>query len=227
MDKGEEWLAEHICQLVRCRRCPRLVAWREAVKERRPRRYRPWDYWAKPVPPFGVVDARIVVVGLAPAAHGGNRTGRIFTGDRSGDWLFRALYEVGLANQPVSFSRDDGLELRDVFITAVVRCVPPANKPTAEEIANCMPYLKEELRRLEQMRVVVTLGAVALSVCSRVFGLGGVKFSHGRELPVEWAGRRFTLLASYHPSQQNTFTGRLTWEMWMEVWQRAVKLAGG
>jgi len=207
-----------------CRLCPRLVEWREAQAANPPRRYRGQDYWARPVSGFGDPEARIAIVGLAPAAHGANRTGRMFTGDRSGDWLYASLHRTGLANQPESQWRDDGLELRDAYVTATVRCAPPANKPTPEERDTCLPYLERELRLLERVRVVVALGAFGWDGFLRAArALGETvprprpKFGHGAEAEV---GHR-RLLGCYHPSQQNTFTGTLTVPMTDEVFERA------
>ncbi len=212
-----------------CEKCPRLVDYIRQVAQTKRRAYRDWEYWGKPVPNFGDPDARILVVGLAPAAHGGNRTGRIFTGDESGNWLFRALYEAGLANQPTSTQRDDGLELRDAFITAVAHCVPPANKPTREELQNCQHWMKATLRCVHGWRVIVVLGRVAFEWTLRALKDIGLDhswkpsaFAHGAELPLR-DGR--WLLCSYHPSQQNTFTGKLTREMLNSVFARAVQLA--
>jgi uracil-DNA glycosylase family 4 len=214
--------------IVACRRCPRLVAWRERVAREKRAAYRDQEYWGKPVPPFGDPAARLVVVGLAPAAHGGNRTGRIFTGDRSGDWLFASLYRAGYANQPLSRSRDDGLQLTDAYITAAVHCAPPANRLTPEERDNCLPYLARELRLLPNWRVVVPLGAFAYKATARLLGIAPrPPFAHGLEiaLPPGPQGRRW-LLASYHPSQQNTFTGKLTEPMLDRVFLRARELSG-
>jgi uracil-DNA glycosylase family 4 len=205
------------------------VQWRERVAREKRATFVDWDYWGRPVPGFGDPDARVFVLGLAPAAHGGNRTGRVFTGDRSGDWLFGALHRCGFANQPRSVARDDGLQLHDCFVSAAVRCAPPANRPTQEERANCQPYLERELVLLPAVRVVVCLGGFAWNVALRVRAALGdpvprprPRFGHAAELP----GDRFTLLGSYHPSQQNTFTGRLTEEMLDGVLLRARELAG-
>jgi uracil-DNA glycosylase len=212
----------------RCRRCPRLVEWREAAAADPPRRYRGERYWAKPLDGFGDPRARVVVIGLAPAAHGGNRTGRIFTGDRSGDWLFAALHRTGFANRPESQRRGDGLELSDAYVTAVNRCPPPGNRPTPQERDNCLPYLDRELELLRRSRVAVALGSFAWDGALRAIGALGEtvprpkpRFSHGGEAE---AGR-WALLGCYHPSQQNTFTGRLTEPMLDEVFRRARELA--
>jgi uracil-DNA glycosylase len=187
-----------------CRRCPRLVEWREAAAADPPRRFRGQDYWARPVAGFGDPAARVAIVGLAPAAHGANRTGRMFTGDRSGDWLYAALHRAGLANQPEATRRDDGLRLRDAYVTAIVRCAPPANKPLPQERDNCLPYIERELELLENSRVIVALGAFAWDGALRAIRALGAevprprpRFGHGAETQ---AGR-WTLLGCYHPSQ--------------------------
>ncbi len=209
-------------EIVTCRRCPRLVAWREEVARVKRRAYREQDYWGKPVPGFGDRNARLVIVGLAPGAHGSNRTGRMFTGDSSGDTLFLSLYRAGFATQPQARSADDGLELRDVFITAVARCVPPRNRPTAQELANCRPFLARELALLTQTRVVLALGKVAFDGYVRLLRKQGtflprLKFGHG--VRAELGPELPLLMASYHPSQQNTQTGRLTQEMFDAVFR--------
>jgi len=211
-----------------CRRCPRLVEWREACAADPPRRYRDEDYWARPLDGFGDPAARLAIVGLAPAAHGGNRTGRMFTGDRSGDWLYAALHRAGYANQPESEHRDDGLRLRDAYVTATVRCAPPANRPSPSERDNCLPYLERELELLGRCRTIVALGSFGWDGALRAIrALGGElprpkpRFGHGAEAQ---AGR-WALLGCYHPSQQNTFTGRLTEPMLDAVFARAQKLS--
>jgi uracil-DNA glycosylase len=225
MATGEE-LQRLDRELIECRRCPRLVAWREQVAREKRAAFRNWDYWGRPVPGFGDPDARLLILGLAPAAHGGNRTGRIFTGDRSGDWLFASLWRTGFANQPTSVSRDDGLKLRDCYITAPVKCAPPGNKPLPEERDNCAPWLERELALLPAIRVVVALGSYAWDTALRHLGPVRPKprFTHGAEVALPH-GR--TLLGSYHVSQQNTSTGRLTEAMLDQVFLRARELLQG
>jgi uracil-DNA glycosylase family 4 len=211
-----------------CRLCPRLVEWREASAADPPRRFQGEKYWARPVAGFGDPDARLALVGLAPAAHGANRTGRMFTGDRSGDWLYAALHRAGYANQPTSIGREDGLRLLDAYVTAVVRCAPPANRPTPAERDNCLPYLVRELEQLGNCRTIVALGGFAWDGALRALGgLGAAaprpkpRFGHGAEAEVgSWK-----LIGCYHPSQQNTFTGRLTESMLDEVLARARELS--
>ncbi len=211
-------------EVISCRRCPRLVQWREEVARVKRSAFADQEYWGRPIPGFGDPGARLLVLGLAPAAHGGNRTGRIFTGDRSGDWLFAALHRAGYANQPESVSRDDGLELSDCFVTAAVRCAPPANRPLPSERDNCLPYLKRELDALERVRVIVCLGGFAWDAALRVLGpvRPRPKFAHGATADVD----AYKLLGCYHPSQQNTFTGRLTEPMLDEIFDRARRLSG-
>jgi len=208
--------------VVECRACPRLVEWREEIGRVKRAAYRNHDYWARGVPGFGDPAARLLVVGLAPAAHGANRTGRMFTGDRSGDWLYRALWRAGYASQPESTSRSDGLELTDAWVTSPVKCAPPANKPTTDERDRCRPYFARELAELSNVRAVVVLGLFGYQVACREFGIEPrPKFGHGVEVPME--GDR-TLLCSYHVSQQNTFTGRLTEAMLDSVFTRAAEI---
>jgi uracil-DNA glycosylase len=207
-------------EIVDCFECQRLVAWREQVATEKRASFRDEQYWGRPVPGFGDPGAALLIVGLAPAAHGGNRTGRVFTGDRSGDWLFRALYRAGYANQPTSVHADDGLELKDAYVTAAVRCAPPDNKPTIAERDTCLPYLRREMALLDRVRAIVVLGQFAYDVMARELGVRPrPKFGHGVEVPVP-DGR--TIVCSFHPSQQNTFTGRLTGPMLDQVLDLAV-----
>ncbi|HWK89942.1 MAG TPA: uracil-DNA glycosylase [Longimicrobium sp.] len=201
-------------ELVACRRCPRLVEWRERIGVEKRRSFRDWEYWARPVPGFGDPAGRLLVLGLAPAAHGANRTGRIFTGDRSGDWLYAALHRAGFANQPTSTHADDGLELRDVWVTSAVKCAPPDNKPLPDERDACACFVRRELALLPNVRAVVCLGRFAFDAAVRLLRDSGIalptplpRFGHGVVIPV--AGGP-AIVCSYHPSQQNTFTGRLT-----------------
>jgi uracil-DNA glycosylase len=214
-----------------CRRCPRLVQWREQVARERRAAFAEQEYWGRPLPGFGDPAARMLVFGLAPAAHGANRTGRMFTGDRSGDFLFAALFRVGFANQPTSTARDDGLQLSGAWITAAVRCAPPANRPTPAEREECQPWSLRELRLLEHVRVILCLGAFAWDAALRLTAAVAnpprerprprPRFGHGEE----FVGERYTLIGCYHPSQQNTFTGRLTEPMIDAVLRRARALA--
>jgi uracil-DNA glycosylase family 4 len=208
--------------VVDCRACPRLVAWRELVAVEKRASYRNEDYWGRPVPGFGDPAASLLVVGLAPAAHGGNRTGRVFTGDRSGDWVYRALWRAGFANQPTSVSVDDGLRLTGAWVAAVVRCAPPDNRPTPAERDRCVGYLVRELRLLGDVRVVVALGQFAYDALCRLFAVRPrPRFGHGVEVGLAGGA---TLLTSYHPSQQNTFTGVLTEPAFDAVFTRAREL---
>jgi len=222
-----EALAALTAEIVICRRCPRLVEWRERVAREKVARFRDETYWGRPLPGFGDPEGRILLLGLAPAAHGGNRTGRVFTGDASGDFLWAALHEVGLADRAASRRADDGLTLTDVYIAAAVRCAPPANKPTPTERDICAPFLVREIGLLSEVRVVVALGAFGWDAALRAFAALGhetrprPRFGHGAEVTVG----PYTLLGTYHPSQQNTFTGRLTPAMFQVVLDRARQLA--
>ena len=214
-------------KVVACRRCARLVAWRERIAREKRAAYADEVYWGRPVPGFGDAIARLLIVGLAPAAHGGNRTGRVFTGDRSGEWLFRALHETGFANQPHSTRRDDGLLLRDAYVTATVRCAPPKNRPSPEERNACLPYLVREIELLSKLRVIVALGAFAwdgvlraLTILERAVPKPRPRFTHQAEVAIG----RVVLLGSFHPSQQNTFTGKLTAYQFRAVFEQARKL---
>jgi len=226
-------------EIINCHQCPRLVEWRESVARLKRKAYADWEYWGKPVPGFGDARARILVLGLAPGAHGSNRTGRQFTGDGSGDFLFPALHRVGFASLPRAYSRNDGLTLQDVYITATVRCAPPGNKPEVDELHNCQPYLVRELNILKP-RVIVCLGRVAFDRILRIFSVrdSSYKFGHGslyrldaqneqppskesKALIADYRTSRPWLLCSYHPSRQNTSTGKLNAEMFDEIWQKA------
>jgi uracil-DNA glycosylase family 4 len=228
-DNSRQWeLLEE--RIVSCRQCPRLVAWREEVALKKRRAYLDWEYWGKPVLGLGDYQARVLVVGLAPGAHGANRTGRMFTGDGSGDFLYPALHQAGFANLPQAVERGDGLKLNDMFISAVCRCVPPGNKPNSAEISNCLPYLEQEIDLLSRLKVIVALGRLAFDQTLRLYRqrtgerlrfefAHGVKYSLGDGLP--W------LVASYHPSRQNTQTGRLTEAMFADIWNIVRELLDG
>jgi uracil-DNA glycosylase family 4 len=238
--------------VIQCRKCPRLVAYLKEVSKRKPKRFRDWDYWSKPLPSFGDPDARVLIIGLAPAAQGGNRTGRMFTGDRSGEWLFNTLYKFGFANRPNSVRRDDAFKLDDCYITATIRCAPPKNKPLPEEIENCRPYFMEELDLLKNIEVLVPLGQIAFTQTLRSLRLKGyevppLSFGHGKhysiskpkELPIPVRNgfkpclpdrrafpsefRTISLITTYHPSQQNTQTGKLTRPMFHRIFRTAKK----
>lgn len=216
-------------EVTRCRRCSRLVAWREQVAMEKRAAFRDDEYWGRPVPGFGDPNARLLIVGLAPAAHGANRTGRMFTGDRSGDWLYRALFKAGIASQPASEHVDDGMCITGAFISAIVRCAPPANKPTGEERAACRPWLEREIELLPNLQVILALGGLAFDQVLRILASGGAvlprprpRFGHGVQVDL----RPLVVVGSYHPSQQNTFTGRLTEAMLDAVVERAASLAG-
>ncbi|MEJ2636827.1 MAG: uracil-DNA glycosylase [Calditrichia bacterium] len=212
----------------KCRKCPRLVEWREKVAREKTRRFMDWDYWGRPLPGFGDPAAGLWVIGLAPAVHGGNRTGRVFTGDRSGDWLFRALHRAGFASQPESRNINDGLKLTDCYISAVVRCAPPANKPLHSEYDNCLPYLLREKELLKNLKIILCLGQISFSqtlVMLEKAGFGPFRpkphFQHGREITLQDGTM---LLSCYHPSQRNTFTGLLTENMFDAVFRRVNSL---
>jgi uracil-DNA glycosylase len=218
-------------EIIACTRCPRLVEYRAQVARVKRRAYRDWEYWARPVPGFGDPRARLLLIGLAPGAHGANRTGRIFTGDSSGDFLYRALFETGFASQPTSVSRDDGLTLTDAYIGAAVRCAPPGNKPAPDEIRNCRPYLERELKLLQNLRVIVALGRLAFDVYlgilrsqGKIAKRSGFVFAHGQEYHT--APDQPVLICSYHPSQQNTFTGKLTASMFLAIFRKARRYVG-
>ena len=231
MTSGYADLAVLEAEVTRCRRCPRLVAWREQVATEKRASFKDDTYWGRPIPGFGDPDARVLILGLAPAAHGANRTGRVFTGDRSGDFLFASLHRTGFANQPTSVSRDDGLALTDAWITAAVRCAPPANKPTPVERDTCLPWTVAELEHVARVRVVVCLGAFAWDAALRLRAALGhapprpkPRFGHGALWYDDDPG--WAMLGTYHPSQQNTFTGVLTEAMLDDVFRTARELAG-
>jgi len=214
-------------EIIACRKCPRLVTYRERIAREKKPRYREWTYWGKPVPGFGDPKARVLIVGLAPAAHGANRTGRMFTGDQSGDFLYRTLYRFGFANRPTARHRDDSLTLSDLYITAAVRCAPPENKPMKAELVNCHPYLLRELELLKNVRIVVALGRIAFEACLKACQERGMslprprpRFRHGKVYLLD----RLILIASYHPSRQNTQTGRLTQKMFDAIFRKAHQL---
>ena len=217
--------------IIDCRKCPRLVDYLKDISKHKPKRYRDWNYWSKPLPSFGDPDARVLIVGLAPAAQGGNRTGRMFTGDRSGEWLFNALFKFGFANQPNSLRKDDDFKLNDGYITATIRCAPPQNKPLPEEIENCRPYFLKELDLLKNVKVIVPLGQIAFtqtlkSLKSKGFDIPSLSFGHGKvyllSLRTQHSElRTITLITTYHPSQQNTHTGRLTRPMFHQIFKLA------
>jgi uracil-DNA glycosylase family 4 len=226
---NDNWLVELNAEVVGCTRCPRLVEYREKIACEKRRAYRDCEYWGRPVPGFGDPDARVLVLGLAPGAHGSNRTGRPFTGDASGKFMFPVLYETGFANQPHATDREDGLKLKDIYITAAVRCAPPDNKPLPQELANCAPYLDREMEGLKRVRVVVALGRIGfdayLNYLKRQGQLSSRKtyiFQHGAKYKLP-DGK--TLLASYHPSNQNTQTGKLTRPMFVGIFKEAARIA--
>jgi uracil-DNA glycosylase family 4 len=204
-------------KITRCKKCPRLVSYIARISKEKTKRYRDQKYWAKPLPGFGDVKARLLIIGLAPAAHGGNRTGRMFTGDSSGDWLAKVLYESGFANIPTSQKIDDGLQLTDAYITASARCAPPDNKPTREELDNCFSFLIKELEILKDVTVIICLGRIAFDTCCKLLGIKHAKFGHG----TKFTHGRYTIICSYHPSRQNTQTGRLSWSQWKSVFSSA------
>lgn len=204
-------------KIISCKKCPRLVRYISSISKTKVRRFSNQKYWAKPLPGFGDVNAQVFIIGLAPAAHGGNRTGRMFTGDSSGDWLAKVLYDFDFANKPTSENIRDGLLLNNAYVTATIRCAPPQNKPTREELDNCSIYLKEELRLLKNIKVIICLGKIAFDACSKLVGIKGYKFSHGAIITHD----NFTIISSYHPSRQNTQTGKLSWKQWSEIFSTA------
>lgn len=207
------YLQELNKKIIKCKRCPRLASYIRSVSKTKVRRFNDERYWGRPLTGFGDVKARLLVIGLAPAAHGGNRTGRMFTGDSSGDWVAKVLFTFGFANKPSSQKIDDGLQLTDAFITASARCAPPENKPTREELDNCFPFLVEELKILQNIKVIVCLGKIAFDTCCKLLEIKHAKFSHGKKFTHE----KFIVICSYHPSRQNTQTRRLSWQQWSSV----------
>ena len=225
----QNWLTVLNSEVVACVQCPRLVVYREQIAREKRRAYKDWEYWAKPVPGFGDPDARVLIIGLAPGAHGSNRTGRPFTGDSSGNFMYPVLHETGFANQPTATKRDDGLVLKNIYITAAARCAPPANKPLPEELANCSAYLDRELQGLKKVKLIVALGRIGFEAYLNYLKRRGVitrkaeyLFQHGAKYKLP-DGR--TLLASYHPSNQNTQTGKLTRSMFLEIFKEAARIA--
>jgi uracil-DNA glycosylase family 4 len=209
-------------KVIGCTRCPRLSQYIKQIGQEKVKRFISEEYWARPLPSWGDPNARLLIVGLAPAAHGGNRTGRMFTGDGSGDWLARAMYQSGFANMPTSRSKDDGLVLKDAYITAAIRCAPPDNKPLTIELMNCSQYLVSELQILKNIKVILMLGKIGFDAYCRAAGLRKIRFSHGASYEIN--GKM--LLASYHPSRQNTNTGKLTWQMWLDIFKKARSILG-
>lgn len=209
-------------KVIGCTCCPRLSHYIRQIGQEKAKRFAGEEYWSRPLPSWGDPNARLLIVGLAPAAHGGNRTGRMFTGDGSGEWLAKAMYESGFANIPTSRSKDDGLVLKDAYITAAIRCAPPDNKPLSTELANCAQYLVTELQILDNIKVIVMLGKIGFYAYCRAAGLRRLKFSHGACYDIN--GK--VLLASYHPSRQNTNTGKLTWQMWCDIFKKVRSILG-
>ena len=204
-------------KIIKCKKCPRLASYIRKVSKEKVKRFQDQEYWGRPLTGFGDVNARLLVIGLAPAAHGGNRTGRMFTGDSSGDWVAKVLFTFGFANKSSSQKINDGLRLTDAYITASARCAPPENKPTKEELDNCFPFLVEELRILQNVKIIICLGRIAFDTCCKLLNIKHVKFSHG----VKFTHEKYIVICSYHPSRQNTQTGRLTWNQWSSVFSDA------
>ena len=207
-------------KIIKCKKCKRLSSYIKQVAKKKPKRFKDQKYWARPLPGFGDVNARVLIVGLAPAAHGGNRTGRMFTGDSSGDWVAKVLYYNGFSNKPTSTHSDDGFHLIDAYITAVLRCAPPQNKPLPSELENCSDYLKNELELLQNVKVIVCLGRIAFFRVCKILGIKGEKFSHGHS----FKNNERIIICSYHPSRQNTQTGRLTWKQWNLIFKKTREL---
>lgn len=207
-------------KIIRCKKCPRLSSYIRRVAKEKVRRFSEEQYWGKPLTGFGDIKAKLLIIGLAPAAHGGNRTGRMFTGDSSGDWLAKALYENGFATKPTSQRIGDGFALVNAYITASIRCAPPQNKPLREELENCFSYLKEELRLLCHIKIIICLGRIAFDSCCKLLNIKGVKFSHGKL----FTHQNYVIICSYHPSKQNTQTGKMTWIQWFRIFSKAKKI---
>ncbi len=207
-------------KIINCKRCPRLASYIRKIAKEKVKRFKDEKYWGRPLTGFGDVNARLLILGLAPAAHGGNRTGRMFTGDSSGDWLAKAMYENGFASKPSSLGINDGLRLVDAYVTASVRCAPPQNKPTREEFENCFPYLIKELSILKQVSVIVCLGRIAFDTCCKLLNIKDIDFAHGKS----FTHKNLTIICSYHPSRQNTQTGRLKWNQWLMIFAKARKI---
>jgi len=207
-------------KILRCRKCPRLYKYIRRVAAKKVKRFSNEQYWGRPLSGFGDIGAELLIVGLAPATHGGNRTGRMFTGDSSGDWVSKVLFKNGLATKDTSVKVDDGFSLINSYITASVRCAPPQNKPLKKELDNCAPYLKEELSLLKNVRVIICLGKIAFDSCSKILGFKGIKFSHGKI----FSHRKWIIICSYHPSRQNTQTSKLTWHQWSQIFSQAKRI---
>jgi uracil-DNA glycosylase len=208
------------CKIVSCKKCPRLVSYRQKVARDKIRRFKDQKYWGGPLTGFGDSNAQLLIVGLAPAAHGGNRTGRMFTGDSSGDWLAKVLYNFGFSNKSASTSIDDGFQLNNTYVTAALRCVPPKNKPTKDELDNCSYYLGKEFKILKNVKVIICLGKIAFDSCRKLLGIKGIKFSHAKS----FTHTKFKIICSYHPSRQNTQTGKLKWNQWSKVFAKAKRI---
>ena len=207
-------------KIIRCKKCPRLVRYIRSISKTKVKRFNDQKYWGRPLPGFGDSSARLLLIGLAPAAHGGNRTGRMFTGDSSGDWLAKVLYQNDFSSKPTSQKIGDGFHLLDTYVTAAVRCAPPQNKPLKEEFSNCSDYLREELQLLKNVKVIICLGKIAYDSCCKILHIKGVKFAHGKS----FTHQNYTIICSYHPSRQNTQTGRLTWAQWSDIFFTARKI---
>jgi len=205
--------------IINCKKCSRLSKYIRVVAKNKVKRFQHENYWGKPLPGFGDINAELLIIGLAPAAHGGNRTGRMFTGDSSGDWLAKVLFRHNFASKPSSEKVGDGFNLKNTYITAAVRCAPPQNKPTREEFENCLPYLANELDLLKNVKIIVCLGRIAFDSCCKLLEIKSQKFSHGKIIK----HKNFFIIASYHPSRQNTNTGRLSWKQWNNIFQKAKK----